>query len=348
VSTPLRLALLVALLAARPGAALAWHESGHRIVARIAWDGLTPAQQAFAATLLEQHPRFAEDFAGEMPAELRARPATDPARRRWVFAHAAIWPDRIKETVRRLGERLAAADAADRAALERRLAEARAYDHPTWHYDNQPVLVDPYALPPAPAPAERPMGIQRALPAALRELGDRDLPAPRRAVALAWVIHLVGDAHQPLHAATLFAAGPLPQGDAGGNRVPVTLPAARATPTNLHAAWDGLLGHDAAAEPAEQRRVVAAHPRRSLAAALAASAAASAEARVNLWLDESYRAADAHVYTPALREALRTAGAAPVTVALDRRYLRAAKAAATRRVATAGYRLGDCIAEAAD
>jgi hypothetical protein len=344
--------VLVAALAAvstLPATALAWHESGHRIVARIAWDGLTPAQRIFVSDLLVRHPRFAEDFVGRMPDAIKALPEGDGERRKWVFMHAAIWPDLLKGEAQSLAKQLAATgDGPDKPALERRLADVKKYNNSTWHYDNKPVYLDPYALPPAPAPGPgpRPVGIQQALPAALKELGDRNLPAERRAVALAWVVHLLGDSHQPLHTVALFAANALPQGDLGGNKLIVTEPASRETPTNLHAVWDGLFGSDAKAEPALTRQIVAAHPRRKLEAQLAAPAGQSVEARVNLWLDESYRTADESTYDASIRAAVLAASPTATPIALDRRYLAAAKKVAMRRVALAGYRLADCIAEA--
>jgi len=39
----------------------------------------------------------------------------------------------------------------------------------------------------------------------------------RRAIALAWLFHLVGDIHQPLHTAQLFTVD-YPQGDRGGKK----------------------------------------------------------------------------------------------------------------------------------
>jgi nuclease S1 len=76
---------------------------------------------------------------------------------------------------------------------------------------------------------------QRAL------LADRRAPLPQRAVALAWVVHLVGDMHQPLHAGELE--------DRGGNLTCVAWmgePSERivsggkvtCSGTNLHAVWD--------------------------------------------------------------------------------------------------------------
>lgn len=74
-------------------------------------------------------------------------------------------------------------------------------------------------------------------------LGDRSQPLDARRDALKWVVHLVGDLHQPLHANS--------RTDAGGNRFQISL----RTPiqpedyarnryvngvqgTNLHAVWD--------------------------------------------------------------------------------------------------------------
>jgi hypothetical protein len=59
--------------------------------------------------------------------------------------------------------------------------------------------------------------------------------APRaRDEALKWIVHLVGDIHQPLHAAE--------NGDLGGNRVAVALAGVRTRGReNLHSAWDGEL-----------------------------------------------------------------------------------------------------------
>jgi hypothetical protein len=73
-------------------------------------------------------------------------------------------------------------------------------------------------------------------------LGDRQAPLPQRAVALAWVVHLVGDMHQPLHAGK--------EEDRGGN---LTCTAwlgeasrlididgqKKCSGENLHTVWDG-------------------------------------------------------------------------------------------------------------
>jgi hypothetical protein len=75
-------------------------------------------------------------------------------------------------------------------------------------------------------------------------LADRRAPLPRRAVALAWVAHLVGDIHQPLHAGQLQ--------DRGGNLACVAWMGEPSqhinsdgritcSGANLHAVWDSKL-----------------------------------------------------------------------------------------------------------
>jgi hypothetical protein len=53
---------------------------------------------------------------------------------------------------------------------------------------------------------------------------------------LTWLLHLVGDVHQPLHASTRVSSTD-PNGDSGGNLVKLSC-----TSCELHAFWDDLLG----------------------------------------------------------------------------------------------------------
>jgi S1/P1 Nuclease len=61
----------------------------------------------------------------------------------------------------------------------------------------------------------------------------------RKAIALAWLFHLVGDIHQPLHAVQLFSVN-YPNGDRGGNQICVRVTQA-GQPMNLHSFWDGVI-----------------------------------------------------------------------------------------------------------
>lgn len=61
----------------------------------------------------------------------------------------------------------------------------------------------------------------------MRELGDTSLPRRQRAQALKFVVHFIGDAHQPLHAGN--------RSDRGGNDFQINL---EGRGTNLHSVWD--------------------------------------------------------------------------------------------------------------
>src|SRR5439155_1554275 len=77
-----------------------------------------------------------------------------------------------------------------------------------------------------------------ALTNILNSLKDSHTEPAEKAVSLCWLLHLVGDLHQPLHAATLLSEA-YPTGDQGGNALAVV--DASQTPMNLHSFWDQLL-----------------------------------------------------------------------------------------------------------
>src|SRR5262249_49210481 len=70
-----------------------------------------------------------------------------------------------------------------------------------------------------------------------RVLASRDSDA-KKSYDLAWILHLVGDIHQPLHACARVSAD-LPNGDDGGNKARLHC---TDCPSNLHAFWDDALG----------------------------------------------------------------------------------------------------------
>jgi hypothetical protein len=79
-------------------------------------------------------------------------------------------------------------------------------------------------------------------------LQDRGADRTRRLEALLWVVHLVGDVHQPLHCSD--------HGDKGGNEVPVVL---AGRDGNLHSAWDTGFFYVERARPADLAADLLAH-----------------------------------------------------------------------------------------
>jgi len=150
---------------------------------------------------------------------------------------------------------------------------------------------------------------------------------------LYWVEHLVADLHQPLHCATSCRYDR--DGDAGGNRFPLTLPSPRPGGRggwNLHAYWDTGIGNawDAAGivGGTPEERVCAATERWTTDPSLQPSAAALREGRPRRWVAEGARLAESVVYRGI------QPGGAP-----DTAYRQAQADACKRLALLAGYRL---------
>ena len=76
-------------------AALAWNSPGHMIVALIAYDQMDPATRTKAIELIRSHPRFHDHFESVMPREVSRGDERD--KDQWLFAHAATWPDQVRD-----------------------------------------------------------------------------------------------------------------------------------------------------------------------------------------------------------------------------------------------------------
>jgi hypothetical protein len=72
-------------------------------------------------------------------------------------------------------------------------------------------------------------------------LKDRGVPVRERVMALAFLVHFVGDLHMPLHAGD--------KGDLGGNRARSNYGIYSTERLNLHTIWDGLLAERAISTP---------------------------------------------------------------------------------------------------
>lgn len=96
-----------------------------------------------------------------------------------------------------------------------------------WHFLNVPTLACRY-VPPRDCPAGN--CIVGAIAQQAQVLGDASRPHAERAQALKFVVHFVGDVHQPLHAGLAR--------DRGGNDVRLRY---RGQDTNLHRVWDSLI-----------------------------------------------------------------------------------------------------------
>jgi hypothetical protein len=197
------LALLVAAATLSPNMAVAWGNEGHEIIALVAMRMLQTDAPDVARKVSHM---LAQDRDNDLTAHDVAAEAT--------------WADVYRER----GPKPKGATS-------------------EWHFVDieidGPMAGDLAAAcqnPPAPAPAGTPASdgpkescVTRKIREFREELGDDRTSAAERLAALKFLLHFVGDVHQPLHAADHH--------DRGGNCVGV-LPGHNTRPQKLHSYWD--------------------------------------------------------------------------------------------------------------
>jgi hypothetical protein len=187
-----------------PSSAFGWGCAGHQMVATIARAHLTPSVSAAIDELLKSGP-----IAAAVNRFCRDRPAD-------LLVDSATWADDV------------------------RVAEKNA----SWHFVNIPLSADrsggsvdewcPDIVPPA-SGGDWPGCVTKALEYNIAIVKDKSRSAIDRANALRYVIHFVGDLHQPLHDED--------NDDQGGNCTVMQI-FDNPRPGNLHSLWDsGLIQH---------------------------------------------------------------------------------------------------------
>jgi hypothetical protein len=298
-----RLSILFAVFATlvlnvRP--AYAWDDFGHRVVARIAWANMTPQARARAIAIL----RAAGPETG-----LRGSVSGTLSQQQQIslFVFAATWPDVVRDTANPL-------------RMEK-------YHHPQRHFTDTFWRQDTDFGPVLPADRRPDGDLLRDVPRLQRWL---DTGSPHlKALGLAWILHLVGDIHQPLHASGRISPQD-PWGDGGGNTF-------RVGTRSLHSVWDGILADSLnapgptaplATVTSAANMVMQAHPRSGFSSELG-------QRDFDQWARESVGIAQRDVYrAPLVRNQ-------PVPPA----YRTAAFLTAEPRIALAGYRLADLLNE---
>jgi hypothetical protein len=111
------------------------------------------------------------------------------------------------------------------------------YHRGPWHYINWPFKPEGQS-PSVQIREPEPVNILTAL-AENETVVKKHNDEERKAIALAWLFHLVGDIHQPLHTTQLFTVD-YPNGDRGGNEICVRVTQA-GQPMDLHRFWDGVI-----------------------------------------------------------------------------------------------------------
>jgi nuclease S1 len=263
------------------GPARAWGNEGHRIVALIAADGLSSAARSQVARLLGPDARGADVGGADMrDTDVRNADVRD------AMEAVSTWADDIRH---------------ERPDTER------------WHFVDIEISTSGYD-------AARDCPDDDCVVAQIvkdeRIVADGRLAEPARAEALRFLIHFVGDIHQPLHCAD--------DHDRGGNAVRVVIDGRE---TNLHAVWDtdvvAALGHNPRSVAAELEARITPQERRAWSQGGPAA-----------WANESFAIAKRGIFGP-----LRGAGESGELAALSSDYAVRERPVAARQLEKAGVRL---------
>ena len=305
------LALTLALLL--PQTALAWDGTGHQVVARIAWEHMTPTARRNAVTLLQAAPNDA-CLLNLFPRG--SRPLAD--RQREFFMLASTWPD----VVRPRGDD-------DRRACTR-------FHRRDWHFINffwEGLSGDATEPPRDREDIETPEVniVERLRHFRTTVVGGG--PQSERATRLAWVLHLVGDIHQPLHTSARVTSLPRErQGDQGGNLFKL---GPSEDSLGLHSYWDGIVGrsvrqrrneNNAAYLARVARSIMQKHPRSEVLGRLRPG-------DFEAWAREGFETTKSSVYPRSLQR-----GRLP-----NDRYRARAFEISEEAIAIGGYRLADLL-----
>jgi hypothetical protein len=297
----------------------AWDANGHQEIADITWTRLSAkAKREIRAILFQADPAF--------------RPAsTSQADVRAAFRKAATFPDVIKGN--------------HSTIYEQKVIDLNSTWHPetdplvsptererckTWHYVDLPIR---YGANPTPGVARS--NALRALKLSIERLSTLEMAATKDRQEqfwwLAWVEHLTGDVHQPLHCTSSYEFHP--GGDAGGNLYMIVNPASTSGATmRLHSYWDAGIEHawrtdGFAGSPFQE--VTTSWKRR---ASLRPAPLDYKDLDIRTWIDDGATLADTIVYVNLAQNSMPDSGYVAVHENLCR-----------RQALLAGYRLSEIL-----
>ena len=305
--------------------AYAWNDFGHMTIAYLAYQKLTPAARERANALLRLNP-YHDRWAAAVPEGLDKDMV--------IFMLASLWPDEIKGDSNYVSDGTAGGNRPDGSPDASRNT---GYDdnlmHKYRHFIDRPFSMDSTPVESFQIPTPN---AQDSI-ALFRSVLSSSEPDGKKSYDLTWLLHLVGDIHQPLHATTRLSTA-LPNGDDGGNRVKLHC---RDCPPNLHAFWDDELGKTNRMQTppqlkglpdADSIRAIIQFAKK-LHGPKRAFAAKSSEA---VWVQESFDAAQKTVYSGLIAGSDGTFSVTPS-------YAKSAKKLARQRAVLAGARLANLI-----
>lgn len=310
VSISFRVVFTAAMSLFLTASVLGWDDTGHRITGFIAWQRLTPQARENVIRILRSAPEDS-DLATYYMA---SGPESEELRKLEYFMLVPTWADIIRER-----------------SFQTRY---RKYHKSNWHYDDT-------FWRQVNAKVEVLSGFEEG-GVAVAKLNEFDsvirnasATSADKAIAIAWIMHLTGDMHQPLHTSARVTDTE-PKGDQGGNLFLLTPQGtARENQVNLHWFWDSIVGRNIPIKNGMcdreyiemvAKRMMKKHPFSAMAS------------RLNLgkygdWQQESFAYNNTVVFSPDLQRNQMPSD----------RYRKNAFKLAEQQLALAGYRLGETL-----
>jgi hypothetical protein len=300
--------LLAAFFLSATVSAQAWDDAGHKLTGYIAWQQMTPAARERAINILLAAP---ED--SDLSVFFMQDSRSQEARRLELFMIATTWADIVRD--RKFKNRY------DK------------YHKSNWHYadtfwrqeNGQPRILS------KPEGEEGGKAVEK-LYEFEKVLKDASASNAEKAIALAWILHLGGDIHQPLHTSARITETE-PKGDQGGNLFLLTpKETPREQQVNLHWFWDSIVGRNAPRRadacdsdylPPIAARIMKKYPPTKMQSRLALG-------DFNRWQQDSFQVATAELFPPTLIR-FQTP---------SEKYKKRAYEISQEQIALAGYRLG--------
>ena len=306
----LRAVLLAIVGTALSSLCFGWDDVGHKTTAYIAWQRMSPTARENVIRILRSAPEDSHLSAFYMP----YGPESDETKRLEYFMLTATWADIVR----------------DRAFENRQ----KKYHKSNWHYDDTFWKQVAGRVEPLSGIEEGGVAVSKLMEfdKLIRNPSESD---KEKAIAIAWIMHLTGDLHQPLHTSARVTDIE-PKGDQGGNLFHLTPQGTpREKQVNLHWFWDSIVGRNVTFrnETCERdyivsvaQRIMKRHPSTSFAGGLDLG-------QYQSWQQESFKLNPTDVFSPDLVRFQMP----------SEKYKRNAFRVAERQLALAGYRLGDTL-----
>ena len=289
----------------------AWDDAGHKLTTYIAWEQMSPAARERAFKILMSAPEDAHLSVFYLQDSRSAA-----VKQRELFMLASTWADIVRDR-----------------EFKNRYAK---YHKGDWHYadtfwrvtaDGKVDVLENFAEPKGKA-VEQLFAFDKLLRDAAASDADK-------AIALAWILHLGGDIHQPLHTSARVTQYD-PKGDQGGNLFILSPKGATGNDRlNLHWFWDSIVGRniprvndacDSDYLPPIAQALMKKYPSAKMQSRLKLG-------KFDEWQQEGFQIASTKLYPASLKF-----GVAP-----SEDYKKMAFEIAEEQIALAGYRMGEML-----